>query len=130
MLSVPMTVTWLPEASTGAVTASPLWLPETVPSSPVVVAPAVSEPPVEVSPEDWLVLSVPMTVTWLPEASTGAVTASPVWLPDTMPSWPDVLPGSSAEAAVAESAMPRTVKPPAIALPSSTRRMGVRMTVS
>ena len=88
VLSVPMTVIWLPEASTGAVAPSPVWLPETVPSSPAVVParrPSRSRR-WTCRPMDSLVLSVPMTVTWLPEASTGAVAPASVWLPEPVPS--------------------------------------------
>ena len=124
-LPSPITVTWLSEASTGAVAPASVWLPDPLPPSPEVlsgpedaVEPA-SFPP-WVLPED-LLLS-PTTVTWLSEASTGAVALPPVWFPDTSPLAPDVASGASAADAVVAYAMPRTVNPPAIAVAHSARR--------
>ena len=73
-LPSPMTVTWLPEPSTGTVAAASVWLPEPVPSAPWWCrrrsSPRRFRP---VVPSVELVsLPSPMTVTWLPEASTGA----------------------------------------------------------
>src|SRR4051812_24942091 len=71
-----------------------------------------------------------MTVTWLSEASTGAVALPPVWFPDTSPLAPDVALGASAADAVVAYAMPRTVNPPAMAVAHSARRTWVRMCCS
>ena len=157
-----MTVTWLSPASMGAVTAGLVWLPEPLPSCPLVVSPSsgaggavavVELGGVAVADHgdlvargvdrcggagvglvartgavltvggvtvgagrrcrrtrlQWwtrrVVLPSPMTVTWLPEASTGAVAPASVWLPAPVPSWPTgVVPGlgPSVSPAVAE----------------------------
>ena len=89
VLPSPITVTWFSPASTGALAAGSVWLPDPLPSSPLVVLPSVApvdSPSVGVS----AVLPSPITVTWLPVASTGAAAPASVWLPDPLPSVPDV----------------------------------------
>ena len=97
VLPSPITVTWLPVASTGAAAPASVWLPDPVPSVPDVVlpvplsapSPAAGPSPAVVSPV--LVLPSPMTVTWFPLASTGTTAPRPVWLPATVPSSPVVV---------------------------------------
>jgi hypothetical protein len=129
-----MTVTWLPDGSTGTVTAASVWLPDPVPPSPVVLRPALDEPALDERPveagsllAEWFRL--PMTVTWLPETAAGAWALAAVWFPDTSPLAPDVVSGvSAADADAVTKAKPRTVNPPAIAVAHSVRRTDVCMT--
>ena len=72
----------------------PVWLPDPVPSCPSVVsAPpepsGVPEASTPLSP-GWTsaTLPSPITVTWLPDALTGADTSASVWLPDPSPAEP------------------------------------------
>src|SRR5680860_651428 len=95
LFTSPITVTGLPEASTGVVASGSVWLPDPVPFWPSVesVSELLAEPPSALSgpePEPVVLFPSPIPVTWLPEASTGVVASGSVWLPDPVPFWPSV----------------------------------------
>ena len=76
VLPSPITVTWLSEASTGAVAPASVWLPDPVPSSPGGAPSRTASRTNRRSRPGCaagVLLLSPITVTWLPEASTGAV---------------------------------------------------------
>jgi hypothetical protein len=95
VLPSPTTVTWLPDAPTGALAPAAVWFPDPFPLWPLVLpfpAPPVAAPNAvpEPFPEPAFWLPSPITLTWLPEGLTGAVTPGLVWFPDPLPPSPVV----------------------------------------
>src|SRR5690554_1265282 len=111
----PRTLMAFPVATIGATMSGITWLPLAIPSSPVVaLLPAVAEASVIAGvllPELSLSPRIEMA---LPPMVTGNSPRIPIWLPDAVPSSPEV---SAACAAPA----PRTVRPPTKNAPQSAR---------
>jgi hypothetical protein len=105
----PSTAAALPHTSTGTVIGTSTWLPDTMPDVPLVVFRSPLLAWVAVDPPVQLARALP---TALPQTSTGTVTGTSTWFPETRPCLPDVVspdvasseePGVLAEAPPAHS---------------------------
>jgi hypothetical protein len=79
----------LPQTSTGTVTGTSTWFPDSRPELPLVRFLSPLLPGVAVAPPVQLATALP---TALPQTSTGTVTGTETWFPDAIPCSPDVEP--------------------------------------
>ncbi|HEY9475886.1 MAG TPA: hypothetical protein VIS06_18800, partial [Mycobacteriales bacterium] len=85
----PSTAAALPQTSTGTVTGTSIWFPDSRPELPLVRFLSPLPPGVAVAPPVQLATALP---TALPQTSTGTVTGTETWFPDASPCSPDVDP--------------------------------------